>query len=221
VPPLPKFHSLFPRLLYCLITGIAVTVTSFICAWYNFRSFANLRSRAFGTQSNLEFLAKEIASYRQQTGHLPASLGDLEAVKKMTVLIDNGRPLDRWHRPLHYEVKGESYELYSLGRDGKPGGVGVDADLHAGRWDEFADERHWLTFWQFLNAPETDRMRLICIGAGILVFPIWLHGVTKVPRERVSRRDDILMDLAGHAVTAIFAIGTAVVISGLHMPSGH
>ena len=221
-PRLPKFHSLLPRLLLCLVTAVAITMTSLICAWYNFRSIHYLRWQAFMTQERLDDLREQIAHYRAETGHVPARLGDLERVKNEHFLVDDaGRPLDYWNRPLHYDVKADHYELYSLGRDGQPGGFGLDADLYAGQKDQFWDRRHWLTFWQFLCEPSTRNMKLICIGAGILVFPIWLQGVTNAPRDRLTRRSDIHMDLVGHVVTAVFAIVTAVVISGLHIPSGH
>ena len=42
-------------------------------------------------------------------------------------------PLDPWGHPYIYkspgEVNAESYDLLSYGRDGKPGGIGEDADL--------------------------------------------------------------------------------------------
>ena len=42
-------------------------------------------------------------------------------------------PLDPWGRPYHYISPGrtnvESYDLYTLGRDGQPGGEGEDADI--------------------------------------------------------------------------------------------
>ncbi len=40
-------------------------------------------------------------------------------------------PLDPWGNPYHYKCPGEhgEYDLYSLGRDGKPGGTGEDADI--------------------------------------------------------------------------------------------
>ena len=44
-------------------------------------------------------------------------------------------PMDPWHNPYQYlspGVKGE-IDVYSLGADGQPGGVGDDADI--GSWD--------------------------------------------------------------------------------------
>jgi len=40
-------------------------------------------------------------------------------------------PEDPWGNPYHYKCPGDhgEYDLYSLGRDGKPGGTGEDADI--------------------------------------------------------------------------------------------
>lgn len=38
-------------------------------------------------------------------------------------------PEDAWKRAYHYETDGDSYDLYSLGADGREGGKGADADI--------------------------------------------------------------------------------------------
>ena len=44
-------------------------------------------------------------------------------------------PVDPWGNPYQYAYPGQrgEYDLYSLGRDGQPGGEGADADI--GIWD--------------------------------------------------------------------------------------
>jgi general secretion pathway protein G len=44
-------------------------------------------------------------------------------------------PKDPWDRPYLYENPGKqgAFDIYTLGRDGQPGGDGVDADI--GNWD--------------------------------------------------------------------------------------
>ncbi|MGV6821014.1 MAG: type II secretion system major pseudopilin GspG [Parvularcula sp.] len=44
-------------------------------------------------------------------------------------------PEDPWGNPYHYQFPGEFgvFDVYSLGRDGKPGGNGLDADV--GNWE--------------------------------------------------------------------------------------
>ncbi len=38
--------------------------------------------------------------------------------------------LDPWHRPYVYHKTKDGFSLLSLGRDGKPGGIGLDADFY-------------------------------------------------------------------------------------------
>ena len=49
-------------------------------------------------------------------------------------------PQDPWGRPFQYEMPGQhnahSYDIWSFGADGNPGGDGVDADI--GNWVEDA-----------------------------------------------------------------------------------
>lgn len=42
-------------------------------------------------------------------------------------------PVDPWGNPYVYESTGSSFSLTSLGRDGKPGGEGLDADIGGAR----------------------------------------------------------------------------------------
>jgi hypothetical protein len=163
----------------------------------------------------LEDLRAEVERYRVANGRLPTSLAELEAVKEHKVpLDDEGRPLDSWQRPFHYEVNDGSYDLYSLGRDGRAGGFGLDADLHAGKRD-LATELP--TLWQFTTQLDTEGIQLSCFLAGLLAFPLCLLGVTRGARGRVSPARIVVV----HGLTALFAVLTAVVISVLHLPSGH
>ncbi len=42
-------------------------------------------------------------------------------------------PVDPWGNPYVYSAQGGAFELKSLGKDGKPGGEGVDADIDGKR----------------------------------------------------------------------------------------
>ena len=124
-----KAPRLAPRLMLCLATAIVISATAYLCAWYNFRCFWYFRPlEAVVTRSLLHELQDQITDYQRKNGHLPATLAELEEVKNRSLRIDRaGLPVDGWERPIHYEVQGNSYELYSLGRDGQPGGTGPDA----------------------------------------------------------------------------------------------
>lgn len=95
-------------------------------------------------RSQIEAFALALETYRMHNGVYPTTEQGLEALRKMPAVGDPPRnwrgpylrkpvPLDPWSLPYHYESPGranpESYDLYTLGRDGKPGGEGEDADI--------------------------------------------------------------------------------------------
>jgi hypothetical protein len=87
--------------------------------------------------------------------------------------------------------------------------------LQAGK--EVDPETKQLTLWQFTSLADTKGIKLTCILAGILAFPLCLLRVDRAATNRLS----LVMVLAVHCVTIAFAVLTAVVISFLHLPSGH
>jgi hypothetical protein len=157
----------------------------------------------------LRQLTEEIQDYREKTGHPPASLTDPTFVKDRRFIIN-----DAWDRPFHYEVEGDAYDLYSLGEDDQPGGYGPDADLHAGKFNR---DTECLTLRQFTSHPMTGGIKLTCILAGVLAFPLCLLGVNKRLKKGLPLRSDFRV----HGITTLFAILAAIVISVLHLPSGH
>jgi hypothetical protein len=73
-----------------------------------------------------------------------------------------------------------------------------------------------ITLWQFANAG-TWGIAAICFLAGALAFPLCFLGSRRKPGTRPSLGQILVV----HGVTAVFAILVAVVISFLHIPSGH
>ena len=111
-----------------LIGGILALVTNRVM---NSQSQANVRLA--GVQ--LTTLAGKIDQFRADTGKLPESLqqmvtspglpGWLGPYAKTTELKDP------WNNPYAYKTPGEDkpFDLVSYGKDGKPGGTSVDADI--------------------------------------------------------------------------------------------
>jgi general secretion pathway protein G len=202
------------QLAACLVTAVVISGTSYYCAWLNFGNFWGFRPRADSTRHSMGRIRGAIARYREQKGHLPAELTDLGEPEVVQVPTDeSGAPVDDWGRPFHYEVGGDSYDLYSLGRDGVPGGRSEDADLHEGKYD-LANER--LTLWEFTTCKEAGPIRMTCLLAAVFALPLPL---TRSQAERVPLTlPGILAKSIG---TAVFAVLTALVISFLHLPTGH
>jgi hypothetical protein len=196
------------RAVFALLTAASVATIAYICAWFEYRGFHYYRLSQIDTRSDLDILRQEIDQHRRDSGKLPTTL---EAVKKAS---HGDRLMDQWGRPLNYEVSDDSYQLYSYGQDGQPGGSGLDADLYAST-PPSANEL--LTLSQFSSAPGVRGIMLACLLAGFIALPIYFLCSKNPGQDRRS----LIKVVAVNAVTAAFCILTAVALSVLHLPSGH
>lgn len=91
-------------------------------------------------RAQIDGLQKALDQYRLDTGHYPTNEQGLEALRSKPAdearwagpYLQKAVPLDPWGHPYVYRLPGEhgnEYDLSSLGRDGRPGGEGEDADL--------------------------------------------------------------------------------------------
>ena len=103
-------------------------------------------SEARGTtaRTQIEMLALALDTYRLDTGGYPLTEQGLAALREKPTrppvpavwrgpYVRRAIPDDPWGRPYVYRYPGQrnpaEFELYTLGRDGKPGGVDEDADV--------------------------------------------------------------------------------------------
>ena len=101
-------------------------------------------SKTSTARSQIELYAIALGSYRLDTDTYPTSEQGLEALRTRPITGETPRAwrgpylskqvaTDPWGRPYLYVSPGRinptSYDLYTLGRDGKPGGEGEDADI--------------------------------------------------------------------------------------------
>lgn len=126
-----------------LLVVIAIIATlAAVVAPAVFRNVGDAKVQA--ARSQLEIFALALDSYRLDNDTYPANEQGLAALRTLPTAGEPPRnwrgpylrkevPLDPWGRPYVYVAPGRanptSYDLYSLGRDGKPGGEGEDADL--------------------------------------------------------------------------------------------
>jgi general secretion pathway protein G len=197
------------RLLLSLATAVLVFVTAYFCAWKMYYLRHGLEYQT--TRSFLDLLSSEVEEYRQSHGKLPDRLEDLEVVKDQEFPKNEaGQAMDYWRNPFQYEVQDDKYEIYSYGRDGKPGGIGLDADLFAGGRLPFP------TLLQFATLPDAFGTFMLCLLSGLVAFPICLlHGMEK-PGKKLS----LLVILWRNALTAVFALIIAAFLAGFYW-SGH
>ena len=110
-----------------------------------------LRFAQTRTAKTLKTVANEINVYRKRKGQLPASLKDVAALSGESSWIqDNGDLFDAWRNPILYQRRGANYVLISYGRDGKPGGVGLDCDSSS---DDLKPQNAAMPFMQVVSHP--------------------------------------------------------------------
>lgn len=95
-------------------------------------------------RTQIELLSVALDGYRLDNGAYPTTDQGLAALREKPArppvpanwrgpYLRKDVPLDPWGRPYLYRVPGQrtpaAFDLQSLGRDGKPGGDGEDADV--------------------------------------------------------------------------------------------
>jgi general secretion pathway protein G len=101
-------------------------------------------AKVSAAKSQLEVFALALNAYRLDNDNFPTTDQGLEALRTVPTAGDPPRnwrgpylsrvvPVDPWGRPYIYMSPGKanptSFDLYTLGRDGKTGGDGEDADI--------------------------------------------------------------------------------------------
>ncbi len=126
-----------------LIVVIAIIATlAAVVAPAVFRNVGDAKVGA--AKSQIEVFALALNAYRLDNDNFPTNEQGLEALRTAPTTGDPPRnwrgpylsrvvPLDPWGRPYIYIAPGkanpQSFDLYTLGRDGKPGGDGEDVDI--------------------------------------------------------------------------------------------
>ena len=189
-PSEPSHWAHAKRFFLSLGVGACVALVSIVVIWQEYR-------HSFGS-SQLYMLDDAIFRYRvEHDGALPPSLDALPS----------DRRVDHWGRPYQYENLGTSYRLFTYGRDGEPGGTGLDYDLS----DEnpfHPDSVH--TLFQFLDEPPYPGQLTGCFWTGILGFFLGLVLIRK-------RAWSIFL-LVGLCVGTVL---TAGFMAFIHIPTGH
>jgi general secretion pathway protein G len=95
------------------------------------------RAKVKEAQMQLSQITEAISMYYNDCGKNPATL---ENIIKPDPECNNWDPgnyaklktTDPWNHPVIYSIEGTDFVLKSLGKDGKEGGSGFDADIDAG-----------------------------------------------------------------------------------------
>lgn len=197
-----------------IVTAAILAVTSYAVVWIRLRDnfTGSWTHRHEGV--NLHLLTKFIEDYRTKHGAYPDNFTQVTGHPQETDGL-----LDTWGRMYGYRVTAEGYELSSLGRDGRPGGEGLDADF-------YYDPQNWrsvqpknpparISLFQFheVNPGSARLCTFYSIAIGVGVF------FSGLPSKRgIQPRKKLLLSAA---ITTVFSLIVAGYMSGLHIPNGH
>lgn len=119
---------------------VVIVIIGLLAGYVAPRYFSQVgKSEIQVAKAQLDAIEKALEQYRLDTRHLPTTEQGLAVLVNRPANEPNWNgpylkktaPSDPWGRPYVYRVPGENneFDLYSYGRDGKPGGNGEDADI--------------------------------------------------------------------------------------------
>jgi len=144
VAPLPRSLVLTIQRGFTLLELLVVMVIIGLLAGYvGPKYFAQIgKSEVKAARAQIDALEKALDQYRLDVGRYPTSENGLAALMKRPPSANRWQgpylrkevPADPWGQPYQYVQPGEhgEFDLFSLGKDGKPGGEGESADI--GNW---------------------------------------------------------------------------------------
>jgi general secretion pathway protein G len=199
------------RVLIAIGVGLVVCGISLFVAWQNARDADAFTEQAL-TRHLLRQFSQTITQYQRVFHAAPRSMEELLAMTNGF----QGSPLmiDGWERPFLFSSDGTNCLITSYGRDGRPGGIGLDSDLTSRSW---RTKVSLATFLQFLQAQSTRKMTASCILCGGLAFLLSLFTI----KTSELKGSGLIIVATKLGATIIGAVIVASIISVFHIPSGH
>ena len=119
---------------------VVIVIIGLLAGYVAPRYFSQVgRSEVQVARAQIESLEKALDQFRLDTRHYPTAEQGLDALMVKPAnetnwagpYLKKAVPNDPWGRAYVYRVPGSKtdFDLYSLGKDGKPGGNGEDADI--------------------------------------------------------------------------------------------
>ena len=118
---------------------VVMVIIGLLAALVAPRLFPKLgKGKQSAAKAQIELLGQALDQYKLDVGAYPTTQEGLNALmtnpgadKWEGPYLKKNVPLDPWGNPYNYQNPGShgEYDLYSLGRDNKPGGEGEDKDV--------------------------------------------------------------------------------------------
>jgi general secretion pathway protein G len=122
---------------------VVMVIIGLLASYVAPRYFSQVgKSEAKVARAQIDAFEKALEQYRADTSRYPTTEQGLAALVKKPggegrwdgPYLKRALPMDPWGRPYQYRSPGEhgDFDIFSLGRDGAPGGSGDAADI--GNW---------------------------------------------------------------------------------------
>lgn len=119
---------------------VVMVIIGLLAAYVGPRYFSQIgKSEVKAAKAQLDALEKALDAYRIDVGKYPTTEQGLAALdarpnnepKWQGPYLKKAVPLDPWGKPYQYRSPGEKgeFDLFSLGKDGQPGGTGENEDV--------------------------------------------------------------------------------------------
>jgi hypothetical protein len=210
VRPGTNFRKLIHRFLAAAAIWLIVSGISIYVAWGNASTSNDCRWEQYMTRLALKHIADSIAAYRHKFGVSPQSFDDLAKLSN-DFSPEVEHPIDGWGHPMVLSINGTNLMVTSYGRDGKPGGIGLDYDLTTEDQDP---QEARPTFQQFLYEMPTRGMIVSCFICGGLAGLLGFF-IIKIPELSLNTMIKLVFKLMVMVLVAVFM---ASIIAGLHIP---
>lgn len=189
-------------------TSFSMFVITVLASWISSGTMQYSHSRDVRTlQYHFGSIARSLNDYHKTHGSWPPSLSDPSF--QLPNGDDSYELKDPWNRSILYTVEGDGFRLSSVGRDGVPGGSGLDADWS---WHSSDAEPYRSPLY---NTPDTQlplRQFLFDTPStfGILLPGLWLflglgHAVRSESGKSVTSKRAVVV-----TTIAVTVIGAAV-----------
>lgn len=153
---------------------------AWVSAWLQARDamFADIGRSV--TERNLRSIDAALKDLVLNGKPLPRQLtiDELPLLSGTSQVDDQGRAVDGWNHLLLYQAEGNAFTITSLGRDGRPGGVGIDCDRTNSQLNPPEAGIPFGQFWRVLASPQ------VVLSCQLCALVVFLLGLTAWPTRR-------------------------------------
>ena len=228
--PTRKPRPLVTQLMIALVVTLIVTGSAFWSGYSTLKGPYGWVGYRGTVPTYLLRIQKDLAEYHDEHGVYPETLREVYdevAAKQNYVLTDEdyNRSITVYRHPVTYVRTDTGWQITDFGNDGKPGGIGLDADMiitHDMDEDHIYHEvnsgKYNATFEQVRTAKGIHCAQLLSSSLvfGILVFIFTLQQVTYLKKQHIAK------SLIAAILITIAAIYVGGIITALHtVATGH